>query len=195
MKPIVLIALLTIGTVSLAFGENPEDLFAKHNRINRSGMLVLGGWAIANMTQGAIGNFKYTDERKYFSQMNLMWNVVNVGIASYAIYQINSMDIASLSPEQMAQKFTQSQNLYLINSGLDILYMAGGLFMINASKKSVKNEFMLKGYGQSVILQGGFLLAFDLAMFFIQNKQIGSFNNGASSFSFSPIGFKFELII
>jgi hypothetical protein len=195
MKPLVLIALLTIGTASLAFSGNPEDLFAKHNRINHSGMLVLGGWAIANMTQGAIGNFKYTDERKYFGQMNFMWNIVNLGIASFALYQISSTDISSLSVDQMALKYNKSQNLYLINAGLDILYMAGGLFMINASKKYQKNELMLKGYGQSVILQGGFLFAFDLAMYFIQNKHIGNFRSSISSLSIYPNGFKIDLTI
>lgn len=167
------------------------DFYSKSNNINRTGMLVLGGWALSNIAYGGYGNLKYDNERKYFNQMNMMWNFVNVGIAGFALYQSFSTDFSLLTQEQMINNHTNTQNLYLINAGLDILYMAGGWYMINASNSSEKNQMRLKGYGQSVILQGGFLFAFDLVMYAIQRNHLDNFNTSLSGLTVNPMGIGF----
>ncbi|PKP38922.1 MAG: hypothetical protein CVT98_04200 [Bacteroidetes bacterium HGW-Bacteroidetes-15] len=184
-------ALFTIIVLLFAtelFSQNIEEFYSTSTRINRTGMMVLGGWAISNMAYGAYGNWKFDDERKYFGQMNMMWNLVNAGIAGFALYQFHNTDISLLSPEQMVNNHTKTQNLYLINAGLDILYMAGGFYMIHASKNNEKHQFRLKGYGQSVILQGGFLFAFDLVMYAIQRNHIGNFDLPVKTLAISPYG-------
>jgi hypothetical protein len=45
--------------------------------------------------------------------------------------------------------------------------MGAGLLMRHFSSNSEKRGDLLKGYGNAVILQGGFLLVFDMAMYFI----------------------------
>ena len=77
-------------------------------------------------------------------------------------------DFTLLSDSEMMRKQIRSENLYLINAGLDILYMAGGAWMIHAAGNNEKRHDMLKGYGQAVILQGAFLFLFDLTKFAIQ---------------------------
>jgi hypothetical protein len=66
-------------------------------------------------------------------------------------------------------KHLSTENLYLINAALDIGYIGGGILMWRFSEKSKKPE-LLKGYGQSVILQGSFLLVFDLIIYGIQRN-------------------------
>ncbi len=73
------------------------------------------------------------------------------------------------------QKHIRSENIYLINAGLDLLYVTGGAWMVSASSNSTENEDMLRGYGQSVIIQGAFLFLFDLTKFGIQYSRRQSF--------------------
>jgi hypothetical protein len=184
-----LITLVILLTAFELYSQNVDEFYSTSSRINRAGMMVLGGWAIGNMAYGGYSTLKFDDERKYFGQMNIMWNVVNAGIAGIALYQLYNTDISMFTPEQMISEHNKTQNLYLINAGLDILYMAGGLYMIHASKSSEKHQFRLKGYGQSVILQGGFLFAFDLVMYFIQRNHISSYDLPFQSMALSPKGF------
>jgi hypothetical protein len=185
-------ALITIVFIIAAFelySQNVDEFYLTSSKVNRTGMMVLGGWALGNMAYGGFSSLKYDDERKYFGQMNAMWNVVNAGIAGIALYQLHSTNISILTPEQMVNDHIKTQNLYLINAGLDILYMAGGLYMTHASKSSEKHQLRLKGYGQSVILQGGFLFTFDLVMYFIQRNHIGNFELPFQSMTLSTNGF------
>lgn len=170
------LAILFALLYSFAFSQNPNDFLPKSDSINRYGMFVLGSWAITNMAIGGYGTLKYQGEKKYFHQMNLMWNIVNAGIATFALYQLNSSEYSQQNFSEQMSKHMATERLYLINAGLDIVYIAGGAFLIRASKKSIKNGPLLKGYGQSVVLQGGFLFLFDMAMYAIQYDYRVSFS-------------------
>ena len=54
--------------------------------------------------------------------------------------------------------------------GLDLAYMVTGLLLRNNAKKNNAEESMNKGYGNSLILQGGYLLFYD-AIFLINLKK------------------------
>jgi len=146
------------------------DFYERTLDINKSGMYLLGGWALANMVTGTYGSLKYSGEQKYFHQMNAAWNLVNAGIATYALFDIMGKDISMLSQAEVMHEQLKTERIFLINAGLDILYMAGGAWMINAAGKNEKRHDLLKGYGQSVILQGGFLFLFDLSKYLIQRN-------------------------
>lgn len=134
---------------------------------NNAGMYVLGGWALANMAASAYGWVAFEGEKKYFSQMNLFWNVVNLSIAGFALYSNYSTDVSLMSEGELLARHLKTERLFLINSGLDVGYMGAGLLMRHLSSNSEKRGDLLKGYGNAVILQGGFLLVFDMVMYFI----------------------------
>lgn len=136
---------------------------------NNTGMYILGGWALANMAAGAYGWATFEGERKYFSQMNLFWNVVNLSIAGIALYSSYSTDLITAGTEEILAKHLKTEKLFLINSGLDVGYMGAGFLMRHLSGRAEKRADLLRGYGNAVILQGGFLLVFDMAMYFIFN--------------------------
>ena len=136
---------------------------------NNTGMYILGGWALANMAAGAYGWATFEGERKYFSQMNLFWNVVNLSIAGIALYSLYSTDLITAGTEEILAKHLKTEKLFLINSGLDVGYMGAGFLMRHLSGRAEKRADLLRGYGNAVILQGGFLLVFDMAMYFIFN--------------------------
>lgn len=134
---------------------------------SNAGMYVLGGWALANMAAGAYGWAAFEGEKKYFSQMNLFWNVVNISIAGIALYSNYSSDLLSMTGEELLARHLRTEKLFLINSGLDAGYIGAGFLMRHLSAKSEKRSDLLKGYGNAVIFQGAFLLVFDMVMYFI----------------------------
>ena len=172
------LALLTIALFysSTILSQDSSNAFTISNSTNQKGMLILGSWALANFAYGGYEWAKHSDHRKYFGQMNVMWNVVNAGIAGFAIFQHFNTDFTALTPEQMLSKHNQTMNLYLINAGLDVVYAAGGWYMLKASQKNQKYSDLLKGYGQSILLQASFLFTFDLAMYFVQLNNSSNFN-------------------
>jgi hypothetical protein len=88
----------------------------------------------------------------------------------------------SLSEAVMMEKHLKNEHLYLINAGLDVAYMLGGAYLWQLSAKKPSKQALLSGYGQSVVLQAAFLLAFDTGMYFIQRNHRLSF---ASQFGYN----------
>jgi hypothetical protein len=67
---------------------------------------------------------------------------------------------------EIIKDFNSLQNILLLNAGLDVAYIATGFYLKERSKNSSSSE-RLTGYGNSLLLQGGFLLLFDVALYFI----------------------------
>lgn len=187
MKKSSLIILFIFVSIPFAFSQDYQSFYNHSLQINTVGMYTLGGWAVTNMVTGAIGWKQKTGATQYFYQMNFFWNVVNLGIAGYALYNNSVTDFSTWNSETIMDKHIQSENLYLINAGLDIVYMGTGMFLRHISKNKTKNKDLLKGYGNSVVLQGAFLFMFDLVMFGIQHQhQIQFLNSNDLSLAVNP---------
>lgn len=134
---------------------------------NKSGMKILGGWAIGNMAWGGIMAGRTSGQTKAFHQMNMYWNSVNLIIAGLGYYSAVKEDPSSDFWEtQKAQQ--QIEKVLLFNAGLDLAYVAGGLWLHERGQRLDNPE--LRGFGQSIMLQGAFLMSFDLIKFFIHNQ-------------------------
>lgn len=134
-------------------------------RINstKTAMLVLGGWGIANITAGLIGNSTAGGEAKYFHQMNAVWGVVNLGIATASYLGNSRLDPGKYNWQGSVQEQHKIEKIYLVNGALDLAYIAGGLFLRERGKLKLTGKAYdrWKGYGNSFILQGAFLLLYD----------------------------------
>lgn len=139
------------------------------NKINQTSMIVLGSWAVGNLLSGTYGNFKAKGEAKYFNQFNAMWNVVNIGIATFGYLNAVNNDPSSMSNAEIFKEYNSMQNFLLLNAGLDIAYISIGLYLKERAKNS-SNSDRLTGYGNSLLLQGGFLLLFDAALYFVHQS-------------------------
>ncbi|MCX7611732.1 MAG: hypothetical protein N2043_09125 [Ignavibacterium sp.] len=137
--------------------------------INQTAMIVLGSWAVGNILTGTYGNFKASSETKYFHQFNAMWNVVNLGIAAFGYFNALNPDFSKLSNLDIIKDYNSLQNFLLLNAGLDAAYVMTGFYLKERAKNSPHYE-RLKGYGNSLLLQGGFLLLFDVSLFFIHQS-------------------------
>ena len=169
LKIFFLFSLIIPASVILAQDNFTEQLQSFHQQrkdINQNAMLVLGSLAAANILVGAYGNFKATGEAKYFHQFNAAWNIVNLGIATFGYFNAVNSDPSSMTNVEIIKDFNSLQNFLLLNAGLDVAYIATGFYLKERSKNSSSSE-RLRGYGNSLLLQGGFLLAFDVALYFI----------------------------
>ena len=164
----IVVTILMLMTVFVLEAQDGSRAFGEVSlAANNAGMYVRGGWALANMAAGAYGWAAFEGEKKYFSQMNLFWNVVNLSIAGFALYSNYSADLLSLGDGEIMTKHLKTERLFLINSGLDVAYMGAGIMMRHLSTGSERRGDLLIGYGNAVVLQGGFLLVFDIVMYFI----------------------------
>lgn len=168
-------ALATVFLLLLFFSSSAQentysDFYSQSLKTNNTGMYILGGWAAANIVGGAIGWANSSGSTKYFHQMNLFWNTVNLGIAGFAVYSNHNQDWMALSETGMLEKHLQTERLYLINTGLDVVYIGTGYLLMQLAKNNEKRYDLLKGYGNSVMLQGGFLFVFDLVMLGVQRS-------------------------
>jgi hypothetical protein len=58
----------------------------------------------------------------------------------------------------------------LFNAGLDVGYIMTGLYLTELSRRAGEQQERLEGYGWSLVLQGGFLLGFDLILYLVQRQ-------------------------
>lgn len=189
MRLFFILALLTLYA-SLSYGQTDYGAYAsKYNNISNTGMYVLGSWAIANIATGAIGWAKYSGEKMYFNQMNLFWNVINISIAGFALYSSHNTDYTAVTLQEILARQVKTENLFLINSAIDVGYIGAGLLLKHLSSDSVNRSDMLRGYGNSVILQGSFLLVFDAVMFTVLRTVRNGFLENID-LAFSPASFK-----
>lgn len=153
---------------------------------NKSGMIILGSWALGNIALGGIMAGRATGETKAFHQMNIYWNTVNLAIAGFGYYSaINELPGSELWETISAQH--SIEKILLVNAALDIGYMAGGLYLLERGRRLKNDQF--KSFGKSVILQGAFLMSFDTIKYVfhhVHGKELPTIMN---HFGITPSGF------
>jgi hypothetical protein len=160
-------ALTLVTWLAFATPETPtEDFLAGYNaeriELNTWGMVVLLGWAVANLGVGTVGSLTTHGRTRYLHQGNAAWNVVNLAIAGFALYGLRSEDPAALNAAATLAKAHQLEWILWLNSGLDLAYLASGAWLWERGLRRDSPRWV--GYGQALILQGGFLLLFDLTL-------------------------------
>ncbi len=147
-----------------------EDSFAviiRANLINQVGMCILGLWAVVNVVVGIAARGLYQGWVKFFFQMSLWWNLINLTVAIISLVTLRSGDLFLLKNGLGLTDYS-NERLYLVYAGLDIVYFTVGLVLVTWGEKKEKSRDLFRGYGFSVMLQAVFLLIFDLTMYVLQ---------------------------
>lgn len=163
--------LLTNNSNAQSLSESLTTFNQQRIDLNTKGMYILSGWAISNIAVGSIGYFKSSGSTKYLHQMNVGWNLINLAIAGGALYQYGQADPTTFSLTQSLTEAQSIEQILLLNIGLNIGYMATGGFLWERGLRKSKDRFI--GYGQSLIIQGGFLLLFDSTLYLLNQKNSG----------------------
>ena len=175
--PPLLLWLMSLLAMPLAQAQAPADsppkaapapalanFAATRTRLDQRGLAVLGGWAVSNILVNGIATGQTDGSAHYFHQMNIGWGAVNLVLAGtgyLAARRAANQPITDRAGNVRAQ--SRTEKLYLFNAGLDVAYLATGLYLLEKSRNPTADGSpdRWRGYGQSLLLQGGFLLLFD----------------------------------
>ncbi|MCB0636992.1 MAG: hypothetical protein KDC54_10270 [Lewinella sp.] len=171
------------------------DFNARRLQKQRSAMLVLGAWSVVNIGAGLALRGQDKTTTHHFHTMNAAWNTVNLAIAGFGYWSASRSDPGSFDLFSTIDEQYKFQKILLFNAGLDVGYMATGLFLIERSRHPDRaNPARLKGFGQSLLLQGGFLFAFDLVNYWIHARQNGQIPGWLEGLSFTGQGLHWSII-
>lgn len=137
---------------------------AERTRLDQHGLTVLGGWAVSNLVVSSIATGQTAGSAHYFHQMNIGWGAINLVLAGAGY--LGARRAGRLPPTNRADNVRaqlRTENLYLFNAGLDVAYLATGLYLLEKGRNPTApgSADRWRGYGHSLLLQGGFLLLFD----------------------------------
>jgi hypothetical protein len=191
-------ALLFIGLLlcKSTFGQ-VTDFQKEFNSINESLMLGLGSYAVANFAISGAGYFSSEDEyTKRFHEMNVMWNTVNIGLALPGYIKARRGGQPIMTREEILKAQKKTESIFLVNDVLDVGYIAAGIWMREVAPNKLDQEDLFKGYGNSLILQGSFLLVFDALAYYIHHnhgKELPALEKVSLSTSVGGVGLRIAL--
>ena len=168
-KFILLLCLITVTQYSFAQKDALIKFEKERKNYSKKSMLVLGGWSAANMIVSGFATNTRNREMRYFHQMNVMWGGINLAIAGLGYWGAEKEKIDNPTLADVLKHQNRIEKTYLINAGLDVVYVGAGLLM-NKTSDNQKTPDKFKGYGNSIMLQGGFLLIYDAIIYTIHRN-------------------------
>ncbi len=171
MRKFTTILLFTLSLLHATSGSCQLQQFNEQRcNIDKKLMLSLGSWASANIIGSGIGwATTDNDEHKYFHQMNVFWNAINIGLAIPGYMKArNGKSQLSLFKTLEEQRIIEG--VHLVNAGLDLAYISSGILLRNKQAKNSNEENQFRGYGNSIIIQGGCLLVYDWIGYMMHRK-------------------------
>ena len=117
-------------------------------------------WSALSIAAGAILLLAGDAFWRGFGLQAVVWGAIDAGIALFGRRASQKRQAsAPPGPETTAREARNLRRLLWINTGLDVLYVAGGLLLISTLGRS---DPFAAGTGWGIVLQGGFLFIFDL---------------------------------
>lgn len=166
----LLLACLLAGPPSEGPKPDAVPLNQARLQLQKASTSTLAGWSAINIGSGAAGFALAEGRNRHFSEMNLYWGLVNGVIAGVSIGVLARDLKLERSRVEVLEEYRKARLAFLVNGGLDLIYISGGVVLWQAARTAGGSspnalQSRLIGYGQSVVLQGAFLLAFDAAMY------------------------------
>jgi hypothetical protein len=166
---VILVVLLWWTSLPVRAQDSPQDPLGSRGRLetDRKAMMVLSGWAVANVASGIPLWLASDGSIEAFGQMNAAWNAVNLVIATGGLAGALTRP-PELTLEDAVAAQRRIESVLLLNVGLDVAYMTAGALLLTAGH--YEDDDRLRGYGTSLLTQGGFLFVFDLAYYMAQAR-------------------------
>ena len=173
MNNLLIIGLLLL-TFSLATAQKNfnDSISEARKQLTHNAMIGLGTWSVVNIASGFIIANQTTGESKYFWRMNAYWNLFNLGLAGMGLLGGHQAALHHNSFSENFQEQHKIEKLYVFNAGLDLFYIAGGFALREHgnSEHSIDKQDQFRGFGSSIVVQGGFLLLMDALMYSLHHK-------------------------
>ena len=162
-----LLILFFLSSSLFSISQDSIQLRKKFLRNQNIALVSLSSWSLVNISFSSLNLAQQPkigspiSRTTYYYQMNLTWNFVNMGICSLSYIKnrkYKSNNWPNLNLKNTIQKYQKS---LLLNSCLDIVYITSGI-LLRINSNNISNIERSIGFGNSLITQGCFLLAFDL---------------------------------
>ena len=188
MKKLLLSATLVSAIFFCYAQQDSLVLFEKKSTaITKKSMLVLGGWATANIITSSFSLHTNNSYARYYHQMNIMWNGVNLALAGVGYWDASKHKKSNLVLAAVLQHQHKTEKIFLFNTGLDVAYITAGAYLKEKSKSKI-NPSKLHGYGNAVMVNGGFLFLFDMVMYAVHHNHGKQLNNFISKLKIAGSG-------
>jgi hypothetical protein len=113
------------------------------------------GWSALSIASGLPLAASHKPLLRGLGQQFIAWGAIDGAIALASRWSQHRQG----APAETAQQIAKLRRLLLVNAGLDVFYVAGGLAL--ALRRGPDDPYW-RGVGLGIVVQGGFLLAFDL---------------------------------
>lgn len=126
-------------------------------------------WSALSMVSGVLLLF-LTPFWRGVGLQGVVWGAVDAAIALFGLVSLRRKEHRpdADDPAVFARETRDLRRLLLINAGLDVLYVLGGAVVLTR----LSTDFA-RGNGVGIIVQGAFLLLFDLFYAFQANRAAG----------------------
>jgi len=146
------------------------DFNQERSKIDQKLMLTLTTWSAVNAGISAVGWASTEGEARYFHQMNTMWSGINLMLSVPGYFKAKKQDASSFGFSATLHEQSKTEKIFLFNTALDVAYVTSGFLLRSAANNDPSNYQRFRGFGNGIILQGGFLFLFDAAAAIIHHQ-------------------------
>lgn len=133
--------------------------------VERTLTKTLVNWSVASIVIGTsialTGRRLNHTQVTEFGRQTAAWGAVDAIIAGTGL--IVQKRRGPLSEGQTQREIRKLRRLLVINAVADVAYMAGGITILNRSKKKKSSLRMGPGDGLAIVIQGAFLFVLDVS--------------------------------
>ena len=173
MYKITIIAITLFFSLS-AWSQDSLNIKKNFYKQQQNSLLLLSGWSATNLVASPVfckNLYSAESQSDYFHQMNFNWNLINAGICGLSHFLVHRDSKKPWNINDISNRKSKAEKSITFNMGLDILYVITGFVLNQTANESKGNLNINKGYGNSLMIQGGYLLLYD-AIFLRRLKKI-----------------------
>ncbi|MCS6825008.1 MAG: hypothetical protein NZ553_00190 [Caldilinea sp.] len=116
-------------------------------------------WGLLNVIAGVVLQAAPSPFWRAFGQQAFGWGVINAALAVFGRRGLQRKLARGYPTEEAQRDADNLRRILWVNTGLDVLYITGGWKLAHSrGGRDVK----ARGHGLGVVVQGAFLLIFDL---------------------------------
>ncbi len=116
-------------------------------------------WSALSVLVGALLQWPQAPFWRAFGQQAIGWGAIDAAIALFGRRGLDKKLARGYDAAEQAKDVRMLRRVLWANAGLDVLYIAGGL---NLMRTRGRADARYRGYGAGIVVQGAFLLIFDL---------------------------------
>ena len=163
-----------------------DSVNLRHDKIAKTGITALAAWSAASMLSGLVGMNNSDGDVRYFHKRNVLFGGINLALSGLSLLRMQSESSRAYTPAQIFKRTAATQKVFLFNAGLDLAYIAYGLYTRErAFRYTGDKRDKLRGTGNSILVQSGFLTVLDFVQYFLQSGNARRLDRKLNMLSFS----------